>query len=116
MAEFMLLLYDSPTDFSDLSPEEMQGIIQKYTAWRDRLDESGKLIASDKLTDGEGRVMRQTDGKVRILDGPFSESKEVVGGYFAIRAASYDDAIEVARGCPHLGFGGTIEIREIEKH
>ena len=116
MPDYMLLLYDNPTDFSDLSPEEMQAIIGKYTAWRDRLAEEGRLVGSDKLTDGEGRVLKGANGDLRVTDGPFSETKEVIGGYFTIKAADYDEAVEVSKGCPHLGFGGTIEIREIEVH
>jgi hypothetical protein len=116
MPGYMLLLRESPTDFAGMSPEEMQSIIQKYTAWRDRLDTDGHLIGSDKLRDGEGRVMKRVDGAVRVLDGPYSETKEVVGGYFAIRAADYDEAVKLCRECPHLGYGGTIELREIEEH
>ncbi len=116
MADYMLLLYENPTDFSDVSPEEMQAIIGKYSAWRDSLAEEGRLVGSNKLTDGEGRVLKGGNGDLRVTDGPFSETKEVIGGYFTIRAASYDEAVEVSKGCPHLGFGGTIEIREIEVH
>ena len=55
MSDYMLLLYENPSDFAAVSPEEMQAIIGKYSAWRDGLAESGRLIASDKLRDGEGR-------------------------------------------------------------
>ena len=114
MPDYMLLLHESPTDFAEVSPEEMQAIIAKYSAWRDSLAESGRLISSEKLKDGEGRVLKNGGGEVRVLDGPYSETKEVIGGYFAIRAADYDEAVAVSKGCPHLGYGGTIEIREIE--
>ena len=115
MPDYMLLLYESPTDFAGISPDEMQAIIAKYSAWRDDLAESGRLIGSNKLTDGEGRVLRKNgDGEVRVLDGPFSETKEVIGGYFAIKADDYDDAVRISQGCPHLAYGGTIEVREIQ--
>ncbi len=48
------------------------------------------------------------------VDGPYSETKEVLGGFFLISAESYDDAIQICRDCPHLRFGGTIELRQIE--
>ena len=62
---------------------------------------------------------RGTDGpsRGRRRQGPgraYSETKEIVGGYFQIRAASYEEAVEIAEGCPHLEFGGSIEIREID--
>jgi hypothetical protein len=111
----MLLLYDNPESFDGVSPEEMQAIIGKYSAWREGLAENGRLVGGEKLKDGEGRVMRNGDAGVRVLDGPFSETKEVIGGYFAIQAADYAEAVEISRGCPHLEFGGAIEIREIEE-
>lgn len=116
MADYLLLLYDNALDFSEMSPEDMQKIIERYKAWGDSLEASGKLIGSNKLVDEEGRVLRPEQGKVRVIDGPYSESKEVIGGYFAIRAADYDEAVEISRSCPHLEYEGTIEIREIDTH
>lgn len=115
MAKFMFLLYDDPASFADLGPEQMQQIIEKYSAWGEGLRTAGKLVASDKLKDGEGRVVRSEAGKTRVLDGPYSETKEVIGGYYTIAAADYDEALAIAEGCPHLAYGGTIEIREIEE-
>jgi hypothetical protein len=48
-----------------------------------------------------------------VTDGPFTEGKEVLGGPFIVDAASYDDVLTIANGCPHLDFG-SIEVREIE--
>jgi hypothetical protein len=83
-------------------------------AWGNRLREHGLLAGSDKLAGDPGRVIRRQGGEVRVTDGPYSESKEVLGGYFTIHADSYAQAIERARDCPHLEFGGTIEVREVE--
>ena len=116
MPSYMLLLYDSPTAATEISPAQMQRIIEKYQAWADGLRAAGSYVGGDKLADGDGRVLRGGREGVRVLDGPYAETKEVIGGYFAIRAASYDEAVRVARECPHLGYGGTIEIREIEQH
>lgn len=113
METYMLLLYNGPTDFEGFGPEDMQGIIERYKAWGDSLEANGRFVASDKLMDDEGRVLHRRDGELRILDGPFSETKEVIGGYFAITAESYDDAVEIAKGCPHVEFG-TLEIRRID--
>jgi len=114
MAEFMLLLHESPADFGDVSPEEIQRIIGEYTAWRDELERKAQLVQSHKLRDEGGRRLSLTDGAVRVVDGPYSEAKEVVGGYFIIRAADYAEATEISKTCPHLKFGGRIELREIE--
>ena len=52
--------------------------------------------------------------KVVVSDGPYSETKEMLGGYFMIEAANYDEALRLSRDHPHLAFGGTIELRQIE--
>ena len=50
-----------------------------------------------------------------MIDGPFSETKEVIGGYFAIEAAGYDEAVQLLEDHPHLSYGGTVEVREIDE-
>jgi hypothetical protein len=108
MPKYMLLLYDNPTDWTKLSPEEMQKAIEKYMAW------TKKPFAVDslRLANDAGRVLRSQGGNVRVNDGPYSETKEVLGGYYTIEAANYDEAVERARQHPHLEYGGTIEVRE----
>ena len=113
MPQFMLLLRDDPGVFQSLSPDEIQRIIQKYQAWGESLRSRGLLAHSAKLTDGAGRVMRRDSGRVRVTDGPYSEAKEVLGGYFTINADSYEQAIQRCHDCPHLEFG-TIEVREVD--
>lgn len=114
MPKYMLLLHDDPSVFTSMSPEEMQKAIEKYMAWGNKLRTSGILLASDKLTDEPGRVMRGKNGQVRVTDGPYSETKEVLGGYYTIEAANYDEAMDRARDCPSLSYGGTIEVRQID--
>jgi hypothetical protein len=114
MPQFILLLHETPAAFSAIAPEEMQTIIQRYVAWGARLREAGILADSHKLTGEPGQVMRGHAGQVRVTDGPYSEAKEVLGGYFTIVAASYDEAVERARDCPHLEYGGTIEVRQVD--
>lgn len=116
MAKYMLLLKGDTTRMGDrdLSPEEIQAIIRKYIAWSTELEERGHWLASDKLRTEPARALTAAADGVRVMDGPFSEAKEVVAGYFMIEARDMDEAEAIARGCPHLGFGGAIEIREVE--
>jgi hypothetical protein len=93
----------------------MQAIIQKYSAWKRRMQESGVLSRGEKLQDGTGRVLRRSRGSISITDGPYTESKEVIGGLFAVEAENYQAAVEIARDCPHLEYG-VVEIRAIEIH
>jgi len=115
MARYLAILYTRPDRWAPVSREEMTRIMMEYRAWREGLTARGHFLDGHKLTDDTGRVMRQEDGALRVLDGPFSESKEVVGGYFAIQADGYDHAVRLFSDCPHLGYGGTIEIRELDE-
>jgi hypothetical protein len=113
MPNYLLFLYSAPDVFDETSPDEMQAIIQKYRDWRLRLQKNGVIVGGEKLQDGTGRVMRRTGGETSVVDGPYTESKEIIGGVFQIQAENYDQAVETARDCPHLEYG-TIEIREVE--
>jgi hypothetical protein len=114
MPKYMLLLHDNPNTFANISPEAMQKVVEKYIAWGKKLREAGVMRAGDKLTDEPGRVMRRKEGQVHVTDGPYSESKELLGGYYMIEADNYDKAVELARDCPQLEFGGTIEVRQVD--
>jgi hypothetical protein len=92
------------------SPETMQAQMQKWMTWIQRLRDQGKYIAGDPLQAG-GKVL--TSRKI-ITDGPFAEGKEVVGGYFLIRAESLDEAAEMAKDCPIFENGGSVEVRAIQ--
>jgi hypothetical protein len=114
MAKYLLLLHDAPSAFAKISPEEMQAVVKKYMNWGNSLRERGILQGRNKLTDEPGKVLRLKSGQVRVTDGPYSESKELLGGYYLIEAGSYDQAIDYARDCPHLEYGGTIEVRQVD--
>lgn len=109
MPQYMLLLYDDPATWMSISPEEMQKALEKYMAW-------AKLPFtkdSQRLGEDVGRVIRSNNGKPKATDGPYSETKEVFGGYYTIEAASYDEAVQRALTHPHLEYGGTIEVRQL---
>ncbi|HYM68351.1 MAG TPA: YciI family protein [bacterium] len=114
MSRFLLLLYQAPTRDGELSPEDIQRIIAKYTAWRDGLVQRNKMRGGEKLTDDGGRLVRVQSGTVTVTDGPYSEVHEVLGGFFVIDALDYNDAVEIARTCPHLAEGQRIEVREVD--
>lgn len=109
MSQFMLLLYDDPTQWQKLSPEEMQKAIEKYVAWAKKPFH----LDSKRLGEDVGRVIRSEGGRARTTDGPYSETKEILGGFYLIEAASYDEAVKRASDHPHLEYGGTIEVRQL---
>ncbi len=110
----MMLLHEEPADYSQFSAEQIQAVIREYVAWSQKLEAEGKLVGGQKLKDDGGKHLRGWNGDFRVTDGPFTETKEVIGGYFAISASDYDEAAAIASSCPHLKFGGRIELREIE--
>jgi hypothetical protein len=112
MPKFVVLLHDAGFP-ADISPDQIQAIIQRYVAWRQRVQANGRFVQGHKLTEGAGRVMRGTAGQTRITDGPYAEAREVIGGLFIIEAKSYDEVVELSKDCPHLDFGA-IEIREVD--
>jgi hypothetical protein len=115
MNQYLLILRDDPAVFHQMSPQQIQQVFAKYVAWRTQLQEAGRLAGGNKLEDGTGRVLNAGPSSgMRITDGPFAESKEVIGGYFMISAESYEDAVELCRDCPHLEYGA-IEVRRVEK-
>lgn len=117
MSQYLLLLYDDPQgveQFRKMPPEQIQKAMQQYMEWTNKARQSGFYVASNKLTDEPGRVVRSRNGQRRVTDGPFSESKELLGGYYLIEAASYDEALQRIQDHPHFAHGGTIAIRQIE--
>jgi len=110
MPQYMLLLYDDPSEWQKVSPEEMQKAIEKYRAWTTK----PFTVDSKRLAEDPGRVIRPSKGgRPRATDGPYSETKEVLGGFYTIQAASYEDAVRLALEHPHLEYGGTIEVRQL---
>jgi hypothetical protein len=108
MPQFALMLYDDPTQWQKLSPEEMQQAIEKYRAWTQKPFTKG----SQRLGADRGKVIRSVNGKPRAGDGPYSETKEVLGGFYLIEARDYDEATQLALEHPHAQYG-TIELRKL---
>ena len=113
MPRYLILPYEQPGDFADLSPAEMQRIVERYVAWTDRLRAGGKLERSAELKDGEGRILRGAGKKLQVTDGPYAETKEIVGGFWVVEAATYDAVVQLCADCPHLEFGA-LSIRALE--
>ena len=94
-----------------LDAAERERLTRAWNDWYARLAAQGKVHDARPLALG-GRVIAGARGEV-VKDGPFAETKEVVGGFFIVFAASLDEATEIARGCPGLPIGLTVEIREV---
>lgn len=113
MSQFVLLIRGGYEAYQGLTPEQIQQAIEKYQVWANGLQAQNRLTAAFKLMDDGGRLVEMRGGQM-VIDGPFAETKETIGGYFLIHAADYAEACVLAEGCPVLGEGGSVEVREIE--
>jgi len=100
---FVLFLYDAPTEPA-MSESQMQDRVSEYRNWASGLRQKGASIRGEKLQSGRAERL-----------GPAAAGEAALGGYFVISAKDWDSAMEVARSCPHLKHGGTIEVRQVEK-
>jgi hypothetical protein len=104
---FVLLLHEGPEMRDPASPAEAEAIVGRYRDWARDLDRRGALETGEKLADGEGFVLRAA------TDAPRTQ-RDGIGGLFVVRAADYAAARALARTCPHLALGGSIELRRID--
>lgn len=111
MKEFLLLFRSDNAERSDLSPAELEAIMNRWGKWISGIAEKEIMVGAQPL-EKEGKVVRGPSKK--LTDGPFMESKEVLGGYVLLKAANIDEAVAIANGCPVLELqSGTVEVREI---
>lgn len=110
MKDYLLVYRTDYNIIPDRTPEEMAAMSKRWMDW------IGSIAAQNKLTDRGNRL--HASGKVvkndsTVTNGPYAEIKESIGGYSIIRANSYEEAIELAKGCPIFTQGGNVEVREI---
>jgi hypothetical protein len=109
--DYMLLFRG--TDWNrGLSSEEIQNVMNRWIAWLDRLVEQGKTSAGQPLTN-QGKVISGKKGQT-VLDGPFAESKEAVAGYILLQVDNLDEAVAIAKECPGLDYGLSVEVRVVD--
>jgi len=113
MEKFMLIFRGGENhaynaDDSNAAMENMQA----WMKWMGDLQQKGTLVAADplqptgKLVSGNSKL---------VTDGPYSEGKEVVGGYLIVNAKDIDDAVEISKGCPIFSENGKVEVRPVQK-
>ncbi|MBV9719423.1 MAG: transcription initiation protein [Candidatus Eremiobacteraeota bacterium] len=110
MAEFLYLYRGGQRGWS---AEDSQQIMQKWMTWFKELGASGNLKDGGQPLEAEGKVVNGKSGSV--TDGPYAESKDLVGGYTLIEADTLARAAELAKGCPILERGGLVEVRPVMK-
>jgi hypothetical protein len=111
MKDFMFIFTNNP-NAPKATPEQMQANMQLWFAWIDKLKAKNIYVAGEALMPG-GKIVKGK--KAIVTDGPFAESKEIVGGYFIVKADSLEAAAELAKDCPDLPQDGKVEVREVMK-
>jgi hypothetical protein len=111
--QYMLLIYSDPHGWETMSEAERGEIFNAYGTFTAELQASGKMVAGDALqaTDTATSV-RVRDGETLTTDGPFAETKEVLGGYYLIDVETLDEALDWAAKIPGASHG-TIEVRPV---
>ena len=105
-----LLLFRGTDWHMQLSPEEIQRVMGDWGAWFEDLNRQDKLAAANPL-ESEGAVV---SGKSRsVADGPFAEAKESIGGFFLLKVETMEEALDIAKQCPALPYGLTVEVRPV---
>ncbi len=111
--KFLLLIYSDRSLSDALPPDEADGMMRECLAHADELRQEGYLIESQMLEGTEtAKSMRIRNGRTRVTDGPFSETKEVLGGFNLIEARDMDEAIRIAAQFP-WSRTGCVEIRPV---
>jgi hypothetical protein len=107
---YMLLIVEPVGQRAERTELEGRGLYESMLAFADRLKQRGVLVAAQSLRTDASRVQLR-NGKRTLVDGPFAEAKEMVGGYFLVDGVSRDEAVAIAAECPAAQWA-TVEVRE----
>jgi hypothetical protein len=111
--QYLLMLYSDESGWNALTPQQQQQGVAAYTAYGDALRKAGVFVGSNRLRPiSDATTVRVVEGKTQVLDGPYVDSKEQVGGYFLIDVPNLDAALQWAARCPGASHG-TIEVRPV---
>ena len=106
LSEYLLLIRNNVW-YHDLTPGEIEDAMKRFTAWFEKLNGEGKVKSCAPLA-AAGKTITS---RHMVTDGPFAESKEAIAGFFVVRAGSLGEAVEIAKRCPGLEYGQTVEVR-----
>lgn len=107
---YMILIYGDEANWVSIAPERVGEIMAAYFAYTDKLQAAGVYVSGDELDPvAKAKSVRGAE----VVDGPFVDTKEALGGYYLIECASEDEALHWARQCPVTLHGGGVELRPV---
>lgn len=108
MKEYIMLIRENLDNYGKMTPEEMQKDIEKHVQWVEELVKNGKFKGGNPLSPSGKHIKNNM-----VTDGPYIELKESISGFYFLLANSLEEATEIAKGCPSLEIGATLEIRDV---
>ena len=106
-----LLLFRGGLDFTKASPDQVQQAMTNWKNWVDELSRKGIYGGGERVTRNDAAVVKGS--AKQVISGPYTDSKEIAGGYINIKVENLEQAIEITKGCPIFNFDGNVEIREV---
>ncbi|MBD9468182.1 YciI family protein [Pseudoxanthomonas sp. PXM01] len=104
--KYLGLAYFTPEKFAAMSPDDVEALVSQCPALDEKMRATGKVLVAASLGDLEGwRTLRPRNGRTQVSDGPYTESKEVVGGLFIIEADDPEEALRIASLHPAATLG-----------
>ncbi|MBS0297588.1 MAG: YciI family protein [Proteobacteria bacterium] len=111
--QYMLMIYSDQSRIQAMAPEDGQKMMAAFNAYTESLKAAGAYVGGDRLQPtSTGATVRVRDGQTQVLDGPYADTKEQLGGYYLIEAADLDEAVKWAARCPGAAVG-TLEVRPV---
>jgi hypothetical protein len=111
--QYMLLIYGEESAWANLTPDQLSAEMGAYMAYTEELAKSGKLVSGHELQPiATAKTVSVSSGKQKVVDGPFAETKETLGGYYLIEAETQEEAQAWAAKCPGARYG-RIEVRPV---
>ncbi|MBC7768366.1 MAG: YciI family protein [Phycisphaerales bacterium] len=111
--QYMLLIYTDESAWAAIAPDDLSEIMGAYMAYSQDLAKAGVLISGDELHPvSTAKTVSVSGAKQNVVDGPFAETKETLGGYYLVNVESQEDALAWAAKCPGARYG-RIEVRPV---
>ena len=111
--QYMIVIVENETEWGNAGPADRERTTAAYGKYTQDLQKAGIMLGGEALLpSSKGARVKVRDGKRAVKDGPFSEAKEVIGGFYIIQVKSKEEAIEWASRCP-AAQSGEVEVREV---
>ena len=113
--QYMLMIFGDESGMANMSKKDGEQMTAAYSVYTQALQTAGAMVGGERLhASADASTVRVTNGKTKVLNGPYAESKEQLAGYYIIEAKDLDEAIAWAAKCPGAQTG-TMEVRPVWK-